>query len=200
MTDTINFEEDAGSSNKNVLPVVVAARKMIALEKRIVEMADQLKSLTEEHRQIQVDQIPTLMEELGVLELPLDNGYSIKVGDFIEATIPTESAISKEKDPEARVQKQERREACFLWLRQNNSGAVIKKQIGIDLGKTEDDKAIEVRKAITELGFDSEQTEAVHAATLKKLLKEKLAAGVDIPFDTFAIYVGKKASIKPPKK
>ncbi len=200
MNDQINFEEDATPASQNTLPVVTAARRMYSLAQGIFEREQEIKKMHAELQLIERDQIPSMMEELGVAELPLSDGSVLKVADFIEANIPTEAAISKEKDPEARQDKQERREAAFKWLRENNSGAVIKKEVSVDLGKTEDEVVKNLRAAIDQFGFQSEQTEGVHAATLKKLLKEKMEAGVDIPFDTFAIYAGKKASIKPPKK
>lgn len=195
----INFEQDATPENANTLPAVNAARQMMKLAGEIVDLEKLTKEKKEQMRMIERDQLPSMLEEMGVSELPLADGYIISIKDIIEANIPSESAISKEKDPEVRQEKIDRRAECHAWLRANNSGAIIKKQLSVDLGKVSDEIVQQVKEAILEAGFNPEQTEAVHNATLKKLLKEKMEKGDDVPFDTFSIFAGKKASIKPPK-
>ena len=70
------------------------------------------------------DIIPTMMSEMGLSELKLQDGSHLKVSMSYRATI-TEA----------------NKEAAFNWLRNNGLGDIIKNEISVSFGRNEDNKA-----------------------------------------------------------
>lgn len=203
MSDEIDFTEDLKTGDIN--RVTNKAREMYRLELSIATQENELKATKEKHRVIQNEELPAIMaEEISADELPFDNGYKLKIKPVISGNIPSQSAIRKCKDYEERLEKENRRDEAFAWLRENNAGSLISNTLSITIPKSEDgeEKSKKIMKLALELGLDAYREESVHFQTLNAYLKEQIEDedGKDIPFDTFAVFVGKKAVIEAPKK
>jgi hypothetical protein len=121
------------------------------------------------------------------------------VKPFVSCSLPSESQINKEKDPEKRELMKQRRADGLKFLKENQAAAIIKTSISADLGKDAAAKAIEAVALLKKLGIEAETAVGVHAQTLLSWVKERMAAGKPVDEEAFAIFSGKKAVIEKPK-
>lgn len=144
--------------------------------------------------EIEDDFIPALMQEASMKEFKTTS-FTIKIKSFIRGTIPSQTAIDK-AEGEKSEELIERRDLAFSWLMDNGGDSIIKREFSVDLGKGADESIKEslVQTAL-DLGLPYDDAEKVHAGTLNAFLKEKTEDGVDVPTDTFNLFVGDKAKI-----
>jgi len=90
--------------------------------------------------------------------------------------------------------------AAFKWLRHNNFDAIIKRNIILNFGKGEDQKADKVKEELMKLGYAPQDKSGVHPMTLKAFIRERIEAAQPIPQDLFQIHTGSRAKITPPAK
>jgi len=123
--------------------------------------------------------IPTMMSEMGLAELKLQDGSHLKVSTSYRATI-TEA----------------NKEAAFNWLRQNGLGDIIKNEISVSFGRNEDSRAADYAELAKGRGFSPTQKLKVEPMTLKALVRERIEAGKEMPTELFNVFVGNKTTIK----
>jgi len=140
---------------------------------------ESLSRLKAEVRQIEEEDLPELMRELGLSEIKLEDGSSVKVVDEVDCGISIE-----------------RRPAAHAWLADNGFGGLIKSAGVVEVGRNEPDEAgAAAAKMHDLLGRDAAFNESVHASTLKAFIKEQMAAGVTIPMELFGIRPYAKAKL-----
>ena len=146
---------------------------VLGLEKELSELKQVRKTVAEEH-------IPIIMETAGVDTLQLSDGKKIAIKEFVDARI---------QNPDK----------AFDWLRETNNESIIKNEIKIQLGRTEDDKAREIVETIQrEFGIDADVKITIHNATLKAFCRDALEdpeLAASMPREAFGIYQGKRAKI-----
>ena len=179
---TINFEQDqqdAMKKTENIQSLADQVEMLENLHKRIETSENNIKDLKKEYQRISGEVIPTMMSEMGLAELKLQDGSHLKVSTSYRATI-TEA----------------NKEAAFNWLRQNGLGDIIKNEISVSFGRNEDNKAADYAELAKGQGFQPTQKLKVEPMTLKALVRERIEAGKEMPTELFNIYVGNKTTIK----
>ena len=119
---SINFEQDqqdAMSKTENIQSLADQVQRLEGLLSRIETSENNLKDLKKEYQRISGEVIPTMMSEMGLAELKLQDGSHLKVSTSYRATI-TEA----------------NKEAAFNWLRNNGLGDIIKNEISVSFGVT----------------------------------------------------------------
>ena len=150
-----------------------------AADANAVALARDLQEAKEEVRRIQEDDLPELMREVGLSEIKLADGSSIKVVDEVDCNIS-----------------EERRYRAHEWLTLNGFGGIIKSAITVEFGRDEHDEALAAAQKIHDVtGRDADLREGVHPQTLKAFIKEQMAAGVSIPQELFGIRPYSKAKL-----
>ena len=146
---------------------------VMSLEKELSELKQVRKTVAEEH-------IPIIMETAGVDTLQLSDGKKIAIKEFVDARI---------QNPEQ----------AFDWLGGTNNESIIKNEIKIQLGRTEDSKAQEIVETIQrEFGIDADVKITIHNATLKAFCRDALEdpeLAASMPCEAFGIYQGKRAKV-----
>lgn len=196
----VNFAQDAGASNSDpekLARLINHAREMARKLKRVSELEAEQKEIQEAYDLLAQTVVPDLMRECGLPSLPLGNGWSIEVEPVFRANLPSPSAIEKAKGEEAEALIQ-RLTAGLAWLNEEKGGDLVNDTFVISLGKGKQDEAKAISELIERLKLDGERVEKVHHAQLAKFLKEKIAAGKEVPFDTFAVFSGDVAKLVPP--
>ena len=179
---TINFEQDqqdAMSKTENIQSLADQVQMLEGLNTRIEAGENNLKDLKKEYLRISGEVIPTMMSEMGLAELKLQDGSHLKVSTSYRATI-TEA----------------NKEAAFNWLRNNGLGDIIKNEILVSFGRNEDNKAADYAALAEERGYQPTQKLKVEPMTLKALVRERIEAGKDMPTELFNVFVGNKTTIK----
>ena len=179
---TIDFEkdqQDAMTKTEHIQSLADQVEKLESLQSRLQLQEDNMKSTKKEIEKISGDIIPTMMSEMGLAELKLQDGSHLKVSTSYRATI-TEA----------------NKEEAFNWLRNNGLGDIIKNEISVSFGRNEDNKAASYAELAKGQGFQPTQKMKVEPMTLKALVRERIEAGKEMPTEIFNVFVGNKTTIK----
>ena len=178
----IDFEkdqQDAMTRTENIQSLADQVQRLEGILRRIELSENSLKDLKKEHQRISGEVIPTMMSEMGLSELKLQDGSHLKVSTSYRATI-TEA----------------NKEAAFNWLRNNGLGDIIKNEISVSFGRNEDNKAASYAELAKGQGFQPTQKMKVEPMTLKALVRERIEAGKDMPTEIFGVFSENKTTIK----
>ena len=178
----IDFEkdqQDAMTRTENIQSLADQVQRLEGVLRRIELSENNLKDLKKEHQRISGEVIPTMMSEMGLSELKLQDGSHLKVSTSYRATI-TEA----------------NKEAAFNWLRNNGLGDIIKNEISVSFGRNEDNKAASYAELAKGQGFQPTQKMKVEPMTLKALVRERIEAGKDMPTEIFGVFSENKTTIK----
>ena len=179
---TINFEadqQDAMKKTENIQSLADQVEKLEELQSRLQTQEQIMKDTKKQIERISGEVIPTMMSEMGLAELKLQDGSHLKVSTSYRATI-TEA----------------NKEAAFTWLRNNGLGDIIKNEISVSFGRNEDNKAASYAELAKGQGFQPTQKMKVEPMTLKALVRERIEAGKDMPTEIFGVFSENKTTIK----
>ena len=188
MSSILNmFEDDFEKSFSKVeevdqggiATVAKKAKEIAELEAQIAQAEEFLKIAKKDLLKKTDEDLPALMQELGIQSFTLDDGSKIDVK-------PTYGAYIKLDD----------RRMAFDWLRDNGFDDIIKNTISCTFGRGEDDKANSFKAVAENEGLYPEQKEDIHAQTLKAWVRERVETGDSFPMELFGAYVGQRAFIK----
>ena len=180
--NSIDFEQDQQDAMKKTDGVQSLADQVERLETcddRIADLENDLKMMKKKRDHISGEVIPTMMSEMGLAELKLQDGSHLKVSTSYRATI-TEA----------------NKEAAFTWLRNNGLGDIIKNEISVSFGRNEDNKAADYAALAQERGYQPTQKLKVEPMTLKALVRERIEAGKEMPTEIFGVFSENKTTIK----
>ena len=139
---------------------------------------EELKSLKLQKHLMSTEQIPTMMDEMGVQRLDVEN-LSVSLKPLINASIPPT-----------------RREEAYQWLRENDLDDIIKNDVILSFGKGEDNIAGDIMYDLEQRGMHPEKKTHIHSMTLRAFIRERVEKGLPIDLDLFGAYVARIADIK----
>ena len=139
---------------------------------------EELKSLKLQKHKMSTEQIPAMMDEMGVQRLDVEN-LSVSLKPLINASIPPT-----------------RREEAYQWLRENDLDDIIKNDVILSFGKGEDNIAGDIMYDLEQRGMHPEKKTHIHSMTLKAFIRERVEKGLPIDLDLFGAYVARIADIK----
>ena len=179
---TIDFEKDQEQvldKTTNINKLADKIKEMQAKQTQLELQEDSVKKTKKDIEHLSGEIIPTMLSEMGLSFLKLQDGSSIEVKTNYSATI---TQANKEK--------------AFNWLRENGLGDIIKNEISVSFGRNEDNKAADYAELAKGQGLEPKQKLKVEPMTLKALVRERIEAGKEMPTEIFNIYVGNKTTIK----
>ena len=179
---TIDFEKDQEQvidKTTNLNKLADKIRELQAVQKAIELDEEQIKQKKKHLEYISGEVIPTMLSEMGLSYLKLQDGASVEVKTNYSATIT-----------------QAKKEEAFNWLRENGLGDISKNEISVSCGRNEDNKAADYANLAKGQGFEPQQKLKVEPMTLKALVRERLEGGKEMPTELFNIFVGNKTTIK----
>ena len=180
--NTIDFEKDQEQvldKTTNINKLADKIKELQAQQAQLQIQEDAVKQKKKDIEHLSGEVIPTMLSEMGLSFLKLQDGSSIEVKTNYSATIT-----------------QANKEAAFNWLRENGLGDIIKNEISVSFGRNEDNKAADYANLAKGQGFEPQQKLKVEPMTLKALVRERMEAGKEMPTELFNIYVGNKTTIK----
>ena len=179
---TIDFEKDQEEvldKTTNINKLADKIKELQAHQKQLEVQEDSIKQKKKDIELLSGEVIPTMLSEMGLSYLKLQDGSSIEVKTNYSATIT-----------------QANKENAFKWLRENGLGDIIKNEISVSFGRNEDNKAADYAALAEERGFQPTQKLKVEPMTLKALVRERIEAGKEMPTEIFNVFVGNKTTIK----
>jgi hypothetical protein len=156
----------------------VLVKSLRDTEARLSDAEELVSQLKKEKHKLSTEQIPQLMDEMGVKEFKTDDGVSISNNVIIHASIPVD-----------------KRDEAYAWLRDNRCDDIIKNDVILSFTKGEDNVAGDITERLKSDGFDPIRKNHIHPATLKKFVKDCLERNVDINLDMFGAFVQNVAKI-----
>jgi hypothetical protein len=154
----------------------------LQLKRRMAEAEEAHKAARERFQQFEREEVPTIMQEVGLRRVELEEGTTIEIVDGIETRISEKNA-----------------EAAMAWLQKNGYAGIIRSEAKFTFGVGGEAELEKLIEAAHFIGLEPVLKETVHPQTLKAFVKERLAEGAPIPFDAFSINQFKQAKIKEKK-
>lgn len=155
---------------------------MEAAEAEVTRLTDELKAAKNFYNDIAMDKLPSLLKELGLEGITLDTGEKIDIKGDVAAS------ITKAKH-----------EAAMQWLIDNQFGGIIKTLVTVSFPSEEQEDAAEFAQEVMAEHDGVVFKAAVHPATLKSFVKERLAAGDSLPLDLFSVHEYSIAKLTRPR-
>ena len=179
MIDFEKDQQDAMRKTGNIQSLADQVEKLESLQERLQLQEENMKNTKSEIQKVSGDIIPTMMSEMGLSELKLQDGSHLKVSTSYRATITEANKAT-----------------AFNWLRDNGLGDIIKNEIMVSFGRNEDNKAASYAELAKSQGFQPTQKMKVEPMTLKALVRERIEAGKEMPTEIFGIFSENKTTIK----
>ena len=179
---TIDFEKDQEEvldRTTNINKLADKIKELQAQQEQLQQQEDAIKQKKKDIEYLSGEVIPTMLSEMGLSFLKLQDGSSVEVKTNYSATIT-----------------QAKKEEAFKWLRENGLSDIIKNEISVSFGRNEDNKAADYAELAKSRGLDPMQKLKVEPMTLKALVRERMEAGKEMPTELFNIFVGNKTTIK----
>lgn len=165
-------------TNEEVTEIAALANRQVMLEGRLDALEQQVKDAKEELRVVAEELLPEAMQMAGMSEFRLASGLKVTVRDDVYASIRADYA----------------EQACE-WLQQNGLGDVIKDEVKINFGRGETLLAAKFLEMAEQYRLAASEKAGVHPQTLKALVKEQMAKGVQFPEALFAVQPVRRAKI-----
>lgn len=150
----------------NTVPANNRLRALVAevrtMQKRIAAKEADIKLDKDNLLKVQRDLLPSVMHELGIESVTLDDGTRLQLKEDLTVSIPREQQF-----------------AAYKWLRANGHGGIVRRDLLVA------DHVDELAALADETGATYSVKESVHAATLKAWAKEMLANQESLPDDYF---------------
>ena len=179
-----DFESNLASSVEkldqgDLTTVAGMARAIRDKEAEVADLEQKLKAEKKALLKMTDEDLPTMLAEIGLTSMSLDDGSQISVKPTYGASILVDNK------PKA-----------YDWLRDNGYDDIIKNTVACTFGRGEDDKASAFKAIAEKEGYAPEQKTDIHSQTLRSFVKERVENGDDFPMELFGAYVGQRAIIK----
>ena len=169
-----DFEETLSSVNKvdqgGLTSLASLARKIQEEEKNIATLEETLKEAKKKLLKLTDEDMPAVMQEVGMNKFELDDGSTVEVKPTYGASILVDNR------PQAYD--------------------IIKNNVICSFGRGEDDKASAFKAFAAKEGYGANQKTEIHSQTLRAFVKERVEAGDAFPMELFGAWVGQRAVIK----
>ena len=176
-----DFEADQradldGANDANKLSDQVV--KLQELEAELLVKEQEYKEMKRKVELVSSEVIPTMMQEMNISTLKLADGTSVEVKPVYGASIPAD-----------------KKEEAYKWLRENGLGDLIKNEVTVAFGRSEDNKAQQYAVLAQGQGYEPVQKLKVEPMTLKALVRERIENGLDMPSDLFNLFTSNRTKI-----
>ena len=179
------YEADAAGAveDTNILSRITLKVRDLRTAKEDVKAAEEaLKACQQRVRLIEETELPELMREAGQEKLRTADGFDVELTETLRASIP-----------EANFHQ------ALSWLIEHGQAAIIKRDIRLQFGKGEDEKADAALSLILNEGYMPTDKQSVHPQTLASVIREMIAQGVDVPMSLLGAHVQAGVKVKEAK-
>ena len=172
--ESLNIKVNTGLSKD----IAESCNKLLNVQKEVNELEEKLKKKKAEETFLSEQDIPNKMQEAGISLFKLNDGSKVEIKPFYAAKIPS-----------TRV------DEAFNWLRTNGHGDMIKNNVSLTFGRSQDNEAKALVDELRQKGHNVKQVEKVEPMTLKGFVREQIQSGKQVPTDLFGVYIANKTKI-----
>lgn len=166
-------------NNDELSSISELAERQLHLELTVKGVETRLAELKEELREVQEVLLPEAMATVGMSEFKLSNGNKITIKDDVYASIRADYISD-----------------AVQWLDAMGLGDIVKDDVTVKFGRGDATKAAAVVEFCQQNGYNVNEKLSVHPQTLKAVVKEQLARGIQFPDEYFSVNPVKKAVIR----
>lgn len=183
--DELRDEEKKEDHTEDLGILSELCEAMLAKDKEVKELEEQLKKKKEEYRVISQDLIPDLMvDKLKLAQITLQNGRKISVKDDLAVSI-----------------KPDQRESFVTWMIRQGYQSLIKNYVQVQFPKDGRQSSRRFVKYLKRYYADRDkcsflEKEDIHSQTLKAWIKTMKAEGKKFPEECLNLYEYKIAKVK----
>lgn len=176
------FEDEVTVSNDELQQVTTLALLQRSQEQHVTKLEGDLKDAKRKLRKTCEDLLPTLLDEIGLLSISLTDGSVIKIDETLYAT------IAKKNKAEAAE-----------WLEENGQGSLVQTDVTLTFATGEQEKLHRLVDLLDSTEFSGySSANSMNTGSVKAVIKELLAQGVDVPLSLFGAHFVKKTIISTP--
>jgi hypothetical protein len=161
--------------------VTELAKLIVDEERRLYDLEMALDVQKKLVSRIKREDMPELMQELGLSYLGLDDGSVVEISPGVNTSITDET-----------------RTGAIGWLEEHGFSGLIKTQVTVAFARDQREVAVEFYDKVRQ-EVPATLQETVHPQTLKAFVKEQIDKGECPPKDLFHIYQYKEAKVKLPR-
>ena len=178
--DYTGFVEEAVPTEDSLKNLVRLTGMLRDQRQKVEDIEELLKVEKAKLTSLEEIEIPRLMEDVGVPKLTLPDGTPLEITDDLFASIAGA-----------------RNAQAIAWLDEHGYAGLVKRRIVVSFSKEEAAKAEALLAELTsrDARLDISQENKVEPSTLKAWAKRAIEAGEAVPFETFGIYIKKRAKI-----
>tara|TARA_Y100000114_G_scaffold8542_1_gene6725 strand:- start:2364 stop:2942 length:579 start_codon:yes stop_codon:yes gene_type:complete len=165
--------------DSNLKGVADLAKQIAVQEQTVASKQEELNKAKKELLRLTDEELPSVLTEMGLSGLKLDDGSEVTIKKIFGASIPNDQ-----------------KEEAHQWLRNNGFGDMVKNIVSVNFGMGEDEQAHAMTKQLQDAGLDPEQVERVHSSTLRAWVKEQTEKGNEFPMELFGAFIAQRAIIK----
>ena len=179
-----DFEQSLATSVEkldqgDLTTVAGMARAIRDKEKAVADLEQTLKEEKKALLKMTDEDLPTMLAEIGLSSMKLDDGSEVTVKQTYGASILVDN-----------------RPAAYDWLRDHGYDDIIKNTVACQFGRGEDDQASAFKAIAEKQGYLAEQKTEIHPQTLRAFVKERVESGDEFPMELFGAYIGQRAVVK----
>jgi hypothetical protein len=149
----------------------------------VARLKAELESAEAALRRTETEDLPELMNEVGLTELTTKEGVQVSIAQDVLVGIP-----------EARMPQ------AVAWLAERGYDGIVKTEVSVKFGRGEREQADSFAEAVSAKGLAAEVANKINTQTLKAFVRERMAAGEVVPFDIFGIHPFNRAKLKAKKR
>lgn len=177
-------EDQQPMASADKLAVIThTAHELQRVEREVLTITEQLETKTKEKQKLEFDVLPALMDEVGLKDFTLDDGYKVERGEEVYAS------ISKENAPVA----------C-TWLTKHGYGSIVKTVFTVEVPRGPEAPKVSaaIRKLLEKNQITFEYSAGVHPQTLKAFAKESIEASRKLS-PAISVHQQPRVKLKAPK-
>lgn len=175
-----SFEEVADVTDEDLVGVADLAHLQVAKEKEVTLLEAQLKRAKAELRKVAEIDLPDMMAQIRLSEIVLQDGQSITIKEDMYATVAKKN-----------------KKAAAQWMIDNGQKAIVQNSVSYGFDKGDLDKLQHLTTLLDSSGYDQYSiSETMNTGSVKAVIKELLAQGVDVPLELFGAHFVKRAIVK----
>ena len=192
-TQKINLHQISEEANKKDVGVLEQIRTLTEELKKLEVDASELNDELEENEARQLDiskkLLPSLMAEAKITSFRCEDGSEVAGKDLCFGHMPNAETAAEDY------------KKCLAYLQEKGAQAMLKQVITVDKGQ--DAKKLSSLNAclskLTDTGFSASVKETIHPATLNTFIREQIVLDPEFPKTIFSVFEESVVEIKAPR-
>jgi hypothetical protein len=150
---------------------------MRQIEDSIAATEQKLVELKAEYRKVTEDQIPSLMDEIGISKITLSNGLRLSTKFFATGKVLNDEV--------------------YDWFEKEGFADIVKSQLTVNTRRIEKQDLAPIKEAIREAGLEFGEKDSIHYQTMCSFLRERINEGGSLPpAEQLEVFRGFRATLK----